>query len=167
MTRKPRGDSVLKTLPEERQDAIAEHALGHKLAETVAWLRDDGIQTSSAALSEFVCWYGLRRRLERTQSTVDTLLDRLKQERPSMSPEDLFSTGQTLFAALAIETNDPKVWVGTQRLALRQQALALEDRRIRVLEQRAAQADQAEAITQSALSPDEKMARMRQVFGMA
>lgn len=130
--RKPRGDSKLKTLPPKRQEQIAEHALGHNLAETVAWLADDGLKTSVRALSDFLSWYQLRARLARNQTVVETLMETLRREDPHLNPDQLFSIGQNLFAGLAIESHDPDVWVGTQRLALeqRRQELARENLRL-------------------------------------
>lgn len=125
MSRKPRSDSQLKTLPEERQSAIIEHMRDHKLADTVAWLRDDGLITSAAALSEFFSWYQLRDRLNRNQATVETLLEKLAQRDPNIPQDQLFQVGQEMFSALAIEQADPQAWALTQRLNLQRSELHL------------------------------------------
>jgi hypothetical protein len=124
-TKKPRGDSKLKTLPAERQSAIAEYALGCTLAETVKWLKDDGLQTSAAALSEFLSWYGLQRRLERNNSTVDSLLEDLKRERPEITPEQLDVAGQMFFTKLAIAEEDSLAWKRAQDVKVKMGALDL------------------------------------------
>ncbi len=54
--KKPRADSVLKTLPPDRQAAIIEHLRTNKLADTVAWLLAEGIKTSVTAPSLFPSW---------------------------------------------------------------------------------------------------------------
>ncbi len=128
-SKKPRGDSKLKTLPAERQGAIHEHALGHTLAETVAWLREDGLGTSPAALSEFLSWYGLQRQLSRNESTVETLLQGLQATRPDWTPEQIQRAGQSFFSALALEQQDPKAWALTQQLGLKKEQLMLDRKR--------------------------------------
>lgn len=168
MTRKPRADSVLKTLSPARQERIVDHALGHTLAETVAWLRDDGLKTSSAALSEFLSWYRLRQRLSRNQSVVETLLTDLRRDNPKIDPDELFKIGQSFFSALAIEQQDPDAWARTIRTDQRAQALELEARRVSVLEQKASQADQAAAVTgDTSLTPEQKQQKFREIFGIA
>ncbi|HSU57009.1 MAG TPA: hypothetical protein VLT36_23400, partial [Candidatus Dormibacteraeota bacterium] len=62
-TDKPRADSKLKTLPEERQADIAEHARDHTLAETIEWLSAHGIKLASSTLSEFLSWYHMKSQL--------------------------------------------------------------------------------------------------------
>lgn len=123
--KKPRADSKLKTLPEERQAVIAEYALGHSLAETVAWLREDGLVTSGAALSEFLSWHRLSHQLKRNESTVAQLLSHLRQER-GMSDEELQKAGQAFFSALAIEQQDSKAWFLSQQTALKKEQLNLD-----------------------------------------
>ena len=118
MNKKARPDSVLKTLPADRQGAIAEYALGHTLAETVKWLRADGVHTSSSALSLFLSSYRLSQRLAHNESTVDTLLTKLQGTRPDWTAQQLHEAGQAFFSALAIDAQDADVWTATQRLTL-------------------------------------------------
>jgi hypothetical protein len=114
-TKKPRADSKLKTLPEDRQAAIYEFAMGGKtLAETVKWLADDGLKTSSAALSGFLSWYGLQRQLEQNESTVEQALEDLKKNDPSLSQAQLDKAGNFFFSALAIQEKDSLMWKRTK-----------------------------------------------------
>ncbi len=104
--KKPRGDSKLKTLPAERQAAIMEYLAAHTQADTIKWLREDGLQTSAAALSEFYSWYQLRAQLQEDETTAETLLDQLKKEVPELSEEQLDQLGQRTFSLLAIRRQD-------------------------------------------------------------
>jgi len=113
-TRKPRGDSVLKTLPSARQDVIAEHAQSHKLAETAAWLKADGLKVSANQVSQFLSWYVLRQQLRQNESTVQELLADLKLEQPDITPEQLDSAGQMFFTALSIEQKDASSFVNVR-----------------------------------------------------
>ncbi|ODU24543.1 MAG: hypothetical protein ABS95_01760 [Verrucomicrobia bacterium SCN 57-15] len=123
--RKPRPDSRLKTLPEERQEQIAEYARTHSLSATVDWLKADGLVTSQAALSGFLSWYGLRQQLARNESTVESVLADLKANNPNATERELFAAGQSFFSALAIETQDAKAWAMTQELRIKTDDLNL------------------------------------------
>lgn len=127
MNKKARGDAKLKTLPAERQASIAEHGAAHTLAETLAWLREDGLATSSGALSEFLSWWRLGQQLERNQAAVERLL----LEVPASSAEEMQKLGQAFFSALAIEQQDAKVWAFTQNLELKRGELELARQKFR------------------------------------
>ena len=181
--RKPRGDSVLKTLPPARQDAIAEHASQHKLWETVAWLKKDGLKVSSNQVSQFLSWYVLKAQLCQNESTVQALIEDLKAEQPDITPEELDSAGQMFFTALSIEQKDSSSFVNVrssrskaileaQKLAIRQRTLELHQKKLefeisksldlaaeKLLD--AAIRRQAEEINASSLSQAEKIKAMR------
>jgi hypothetical protein len=181
--RKPRGDSVLKTLPPARQDAIAEHAQTHKLWETVAWLKADGLKVGNDQVSKFLSWYVLRSQLRQNASTVEALLEDLKAEQPDITPEQLDAAGQMFFTALSIEQRDSSSFVNVrssrakaileaQKLAIRQRTLELHQKKLefeiskhldlaaeKLLD--AAIRKQAEEINASGLSQAEKIKAMR------
>lgn len=125
-TKKPRADSVLKTLPEDRQAAIVDYARDHSLPETVAWLRADGLRTSATALSLFLSWFGLQQQLRRNESTVEVLLQKAMTTRPDWTPEQIQQTGQAFFSALALEQQDSKIWYLTQQVGLKKEQLNLD-----------------------------------------
>ena len=131
MSLKPRSDAKLKTLSPERQFAIADYARSHSLDETVAWLRADGFSTSRAALSGWLSWYQLQAQLKRNESTVETLLGRLKDQRPDWTPDQIEKAGQAFFGALALEQQDPKAWYLTQTVGIKRQQLDLEEKKFR------------------------------------
>jgi hypothetical protein len=108
--RKPRPDSRLKTLPEDRQEQIAEYARTHSLADLAAWLKADGLVTSQAALSEFLSWYCFALSTEAQRIDVESVLEQLKKSDPNLTESQLFAAGQSFFSALAIETQDAKTW---------------------------------------------------------
>jgi hypothetical protein len=108
---KARSDAKLKNLPEERQDAIAEHARDHSLADTVAWLKDDGLNTSTRALSEFLSWYGLRRRFQVCEQNSLHLIELLKQKRPQMAESEREAWANEFFQMQAIDRNDPELYL--------------------------------------------------------
>lgn len=153
--KKPRADSVLKTLPPERQSAIAAYAREHTLQQTVAWLAADGLKTSDSSLSDFLSWFALQQQLKRNESTVETLVANMVATRPGWTPEQIHAAGQSFFTALAMEQQNVDAWVLTQRLALQREQLALEDRRVKLLEQKAAAYDEVKkAVNSGGLTPE-------------
>lgn len=110
-TKKPRADSKLKTLPEERQAEIFEYAGDHSLIETVKWLRDGPsglapLVTSKSAVGEFLSWRSLKLQFREDETTTETLLEQLKAEVPEMTEAQLDELGQRTFSLLSIRRQD-------------------------------------------------------------
>jgi len=161
---KPRSDSALKTLPETRQADIAEYLRDHSLKATVEWLAEDGFKTSIKSLSEFLSWYSLRQQLSRNEQTVETLLADYVKTDPNLTPEKIQSMGQAFFSAMSLAQQDPEAWVQVQRLNLQRASLAMDERRIALLEKKAAAFDQAKEVIESKLSPDEQKKRLKEIL---
>lgn len=151
-TKKSRSDSALKTLPEARQTDIAEYLAAHSLAETVAWLKADGLKTSAASLSEFLSWYSLRQQLQRNEQTVETLLAEYVKSDPNLPPEKIQAMGQAFFSAMSLTQQNPEVWVQVQKLNLQRAAMELDQRRVVLLEKKAAAYDRAQELLTKAKS---------------
>lgn len=156
MSRKARSDSPLKTLPAQRQEAIADYARDHSLEEAVAWLRADGLKTSRSAVSEFLSWHGLRSQLNRNESTVEQMLAQLKSTAPELTSEDLDRAGQMFFTALAIEQRDSMAWKRAQDIRVKDRLISVAERRVTVLEEKIhnAQALIESAKTEGGLTPE-------------
>lgn len=146
---KPRSDATLKTLPPERQAAIAEYLATHSLADTRDWLKADGIKTSVTALSLFGSWYALQQQLTRNESTVETLLAELGKTNPDWSPEQIQQVGQSFFNALTLQQQDPKAWAQVQSIQLKRDQLALDARKVALLEKKAAAFDEVKKAASS------------------
>jgi hypothetical protein len=123
--RKVNSNAKLKTLPEERQAMIADYARDHSLDETVKWLGEDGLETSTGALSQFLSWYVLGRQLEQNESTVKQVLADLAKNNPGMAQEELDRAGQLFFSALAIQQQDSLTWKRIKDAATREKLVAL------------------------------------------
>ncbi len=104
----PRADAKLKRLPEDRQREIIERikAPGETYKKVRAWLREDGIVTSDAALSYFWDWWHLQEQFRSDEATTEGLLEQLKAEIPLLSEEQLDDLGQRTFSLLAIRRQD-------------------------------------------------------------
>lgn len=125
-TRKPRGDAKLKTLPEARQEQIAEMLAAKTLQDVKRELAQDGLQTSANALSEFWSWWQLRQQFAEKESLVEELMASFKEANPDISEEKLFEHGQTVFALLALKDGSAKDWKRVQDVRHRRQIISLE-----------------------------------------
>lgn len=116
--RKPRSDSRLKNLPEERQDEIINHMAtpGNKQEDTVKWLAEDGITTSVSSLSEFRSWWVLQQQYREASDDTQTIVDLLREERPDLSQEELEDYGDKVFAVKALKAHDAETYIALKKV---------------------------------------------------
>lgn len=168
--RKPRPDSPLRNLPPERQAAIIAYLEKHSILETKNWLAQDGFSASQDALSKFRSWYLLERQYQEYRETTDQLIEQIKEGMPGLTEEQITSYGQKVFNTLAIRSQDPEIWRVAQGIRLKDAKLALDTRHIALLEKKAAQAEAAMEVVENKggkLSPAEREAKLKQIFGMS
>ena len=172
--KKPRADAKLKNLPDADQEALwgwmhpqdpdakvmtLEEAQGEI---PLRW----GFTVSLGSLSEWRSWYALRRRINAARERAEqTRLELLKDA--TLRPEEIEQIAQTIFTAETLEAGNVKGFVALAKLRLQSQQLDLDRAKLALLEKKAAAADEAKGVMgDGALSPDEKQARLKQIFGM-
>jgi hypothetical protein len=176
-TKKTRADSKLGILTQERQAEIAEHARTHTLAETRAWLREDGITIGSSALSEWLSSWSLRQIFSEAESNATEFRTWLLKAMPELSEEQLDQRAALMFQFQAVRTGDADTYLAfasarakarleEAKLKQKERALEHDERRIALLEKKAAQADEAKSVIESKQTPEEKQLKLRQIFGM-
>ena len=126
---KPRSDSPLKTLSEERQDEIAQYALKNSLKQTAQWLCECGVPTSFPAVSRFLDWYKIKQTLQRIETVTDTVVSELATQNPELPAERLHQIGNDFFTSLALLKQDHKAWYMSEQIALKNARLKLETRK--------------------------------------
>lgn len=109
--RKIRGDSILGTLPEERQAEIAAYAQEHTLKETAAWLKADGITVSPAALSLWLSSWSLRQRFTLADADTVEFIRLLKERNPNLPESELQQFGAEYFQMQAMKMGDAKTFL--------------------------------------------------------
>lgn len=126
---KPRSDSKLKTLPEERQEQIVAWARTQKtedhpggLAYAREQLAADGLKVSMSTLSEFVSWYALQQRFAKAASRANQVADLLRQRNPEMQPEQVRKLAQSIFTLEALDSGDAETFVNLEHLKLKQES---------------------------------------------
>lgn len=168
---KARGDSKLDQLPEDRRVELREGLLaGWTYAKAQDWLWIEcGVR---ASLSSFTPFY--RRHVEpvlREQKEFAALsartIEKLAKESDAFDAAAISELKAYAFELMRRPDGDPeekRKWLET---LIKAQAGARDDRKIALLEKKAAQADEAQRVTgDHKLTPAEKQERMKQIFGM-
>lgn len=166
--KKPRGDSKLKTLPDALQEELFQRLRRTTSAKVRAWLQaTHELDTSEAALSEFYSWYARQGWVKQSVSIADQLktevakLPQLKADAKTVS-----EIAQVSFEILAAQNRDTKFFLDLQRERREQSRLALDERKVKLLEAQAALANQAKAVAgDTNLTEAEQLIRYRQIFG--
>jgi hypothetical protein len=161
----PRADAKLKGLPEEELDILWGFRNPEKGIKRLTFSRIRveipiryGVTVSSSTLSEFYVWLKLKRRFQERTRRIDQIKLEMAKD-PGISAEQVEKTGQVLFMTEGIVAQDPKVFanmvkIGQGRTKLEQnqhrlkqtdESLAMESRRVALLEKKALRLDALEA----------------------
>ena len=174
--KKAQGTSVLKNLPDDRQDAILEYYETHKGTDTVQWLAAGNIKTSTASLSTWRSWYLEKRILDRRERAIVRSLWDHKLLHPDTTKKELDEMGEFIFNALAIKQRDVKTWHITQQVQLKRERqvqqqilvdnatrrLELEERKYKDHKVKPTKRDRTAVPT-----PKEKKAAVRKILGIS
>ncbi len=166
---KPRSDATLKTLPEVVQEQLFALLREHSYAKVRKVAAEKWqVDTSPAALSAFFRWYPTSRRLEVAKSTADEVAATLRALGDVRLDDDQVArAAQAVFEAQALKAGDAETYIGLAKLRLAREAGERDARRIALLEKKAAQADEAEkAIKDDTLTPEQRAARIKEIFGI-
>lgn len=169
--RKPRPDAKLKTLPPERRAVIAEHLRSHTLDETQAWLAADGLKTSRSALSEFLSWFAQQEELQATNDLLLSFEGFCREKNPDWNEEKVRSAGIQFFLANSVARKDAEQFAnivtldqrerfGRTKAAQDERRLNQQDRKIALLEKKAAAYDQVKAAVNSGGLTPETLAKI-------
>jgi hypothetical protein len=162
---------------------------GKTLAEMQEWLKAEGVTVSSGRLSEFL--ESLRQAEDEQRifgliasgGRMNSELDKAYEENPAPGIDRLITVTKSLVMSLQVKgAADPKLLslansmqqtvlnytTGVTKAALEQQKLSIAERKLKLLETKAQQADQAKGILENKeLSEEQKRLRMREVFGIS
>jgi hypothetical protein len=172
--KKPRSDSKLLNLSQATRDKIIEilETSGVKVSDACREIKKQfDVSTSPAALSRF--YPKEKSRLvnqQRLQSlAVAHEIATEAKSRPSLFNAALVERISQLAFELSIQPNaNPDSVKDFFYMVIKARDQELQDRKVTVIEKKAAQADQAAGvITDQKLSPEEKQKRLRHIFGAA
>jgi len=186
--RKTRSDAKLKNLARTDQETL--WRLMHPTDSTVpAYTPEDamvyvqgehGISVSETTLYEWHSWYALNLRMEARENAANQLMEDMARN-PENSEEQIRKAGQRLFMAEGIVNKDFRQFSGAakmatestklqqaeKKIALLKKAGARDERKLAILEAKAAQADAAGAVAHDGkLTDAEKAAELKRIFRM-
>lgn len=190
MARKARSDSKLDQLdPEVRQELIDKFLhenLSYPAAK--AWLAED--HEVSISTSGICSWFQrvvwpLKREMRKQNATMANAIvsealgkevdwDSAIAEEVKQTAFELLASGVDRKAALAYataamvaENEKRKLEIAEQKVRQKDEQLDQNDRRIKLLEEKARKADEAEEVAKDgSISSEEKQARLKQIFGI-
>jgi hypothetical protein len=165
--RKRRADSPLTRQPKAAREKILDLLNRVTYAEAVPLLkRDFGISTSPASLSGFYASESFRRSLEQARDLAMTVVGETESLR-QLDDAAKAAVARKIFDLAVDRAASPQDLARLATIQQRDKTIALEERRLVLLEKKAEQASQAEQIVQSADTPEEKQQKLRAIFGMS
>lgn len=144
MEKEIRADAKLKNLPPEILEELwrlrnpaDEDEKKFTFVEVLVWLKGHGIDSSLGALSEFYSWLRLKRRIEAAAERATQVRMELAKDS-TITPDDLERIAQTVFTAETIEGGDVEAFVKLATLRLNRQRVDQDERKLKLLEAKAA-----------------------------
>jgi hypothetical protein len=183
---KARGDSVLKTLPKERQADIAEYANAHTLKETVAWLAADGLRTNKSSVSDWLSSWHWQAVYAEAETDAGNFMELVRTSMPDVDEAKVEQFGNAFFQMRAVKKSDDKMFLKFRtarnksemeklKFAQKERELAQKDEQIRLEREKferlvcekildTATRDKAAEIASQNISRAEQIAEMRQAL---
>lgn len=140
---------------------------------------------SDSAYSDFCSWQFRQRQWDVLADIQELDEQTLRDRFPNLSRDKIRDAVIKRQYAVAELQDDPKFTLAVikvdqaessgrtkaeldqARLKLQEVSLAHDERRLKLLEQKAAQADEAQKVVESPLTPEQKQAKLREIFGMS
>ena len=178
------GTSALTQLKARCQREFAADNVSVTLDQIMGWAADEKntnamirqrigeqflIQLSrDSQLSSFYSWVKLTRKTMEREGKIQHWLECEKLEHPELTEAELFRRGQRKFQLIAIAEEDPDAWTALQQTGFKKEALALDERKMALLEKKAAAFDAARGILEDKETTEEqKRQRMLELFGVS
>lgn len=170
----------LKELPAEERAKLM-HVLRENTYRKAIPLIENlvGFYCSLDVLSKFFTWQDKQEDLEKSNDFIEQYEEFTQRQHPEWSPERIRDDATAFFMASATANKDLKGFAliaqidqqeraGRAKVKFEERKISISDRRVTLLERKAAQADQAKGIMQDQqLSEDQRAARMRELFGIS
>ena len=162
--RKPRSDSKLKNLPEATRRKIVAWC-GKGLAEARTICKAElGLVTSETRLSEFVKWQARQDELHTGNELAMQALEWWRTNRPGASEEEMRAAQFFALAMKAQNSDDPDLAIAFLREQGKDLDRGVAVRRVQLLEAKLNTG--REVMEDKKLTPEEREAKLREVFGL-
>lgn len=167
--KKPRGEAILKNLPDALQEELWQVARRTTYPKAIAWLKEKHeITITEGPLSKWFGWYPrsltLRMAAETSSQLEQTIL---KMPELKIAAAQAREVAQASFEIQAARDRDAKLFLDLGELRLKEKKSHQDERRIALLEKKAAQADKAEGVTRDeTLTPEAREQKLKEIFGL-
>ena len=168
--------AVLHNLPAKTQTAIMDYLEGnpqkglksHTYKETLAWLKESGIKTWARSLYTFRGWFHMQEQLLANAAVTESLIEVWRKEGWIKTAKMEAALTQIFFNRLALQQQDLTSWRLMQQMNLGKEKVALDERKVQLdLQKYKDQTDKTKAAVSSPeLTPEEKEARIKEIFGI-
>ena len=168
--RKARGDSKLDTLPPGQLAELTQGLLcGWTYVATLDWLKVEcGVSVSLSSLTPFYSRHVEPILLERKKFAAlsANTLAKLAAESDAFDAAAIGELKEYAYRLIRDPESDPEETRKWMETLIKAQAGSRDDRKLKMLEAKAAQADAAEKVSNNgAMSAEEKQSRMKEIFG--
>lgn len=168
--RKARGDSKLDALPAGQLAELTQGLLcGWTYVATVDWLQVEcGVSVSLSSLTPFYSRHVEPILLERKKFAAlsANTLAKLAAESDAFDAAAIGELKEYAYRLIRDPESDPEETRKWMETLIKAQAGSRDDRKLKMLEAKAAQADAAEKVSNNgAMSAEEKQSRMKEIFG--
>ncbi len=164
--KKLRADSKLAALTEEQRYELDELLInGGKLDEGLAWLRERGVIMSAQSLSEYNRNHVLPLRYRRRELSAATL--NAVASSAEVTKAAHVAVAQSVFELATSVDPDPEILASMYSLLIKGQTAEQAERKLSMLEAREAEARRALNAKDTTTTPEEKLAIVKQIFGLA
>lgn len=175
LPRKPRGDAKLKNLSLARRRRLFEYVNGSEgepgttLKEGVAFVKKNfKMHTTLDAMSQFISWYRDQDKIQRALARGEIALKQIEERGPEAFDgiaDAMRNWAEVMFMSEAIEHEDPKTFVQIAKLTAEFRAIRQNERRIKLLEEKAVILDRARhTLRSSDLTPEERLAKLQRIL---
>lgn len=170
--KKPRSDSKLDAMPESRVLELRDLLLaGKRQRDVLDWLAQEcGVSSSPAALTSFYkrhCTPVIRERRKFSVVKAEALGKAMSKDPVTWDDKIVERTKQLAFEFLSEDSPDPEAVKALLDALTKANKQALDREKFEEAKRKALLADKAKEVSDdTALSAEEKQARLKQIFGM-
>lgn len=152
MDKEIRSDAKLKNLPQEVLDQLwlyrypidPEQDKLPYIAILALLKNEHGISSSLGALSEFYSWMRMERKMAAARSRAEQARQLMARD-PDATPEAIARVGQMAFTAEMVDDGNIRAFIALEKLRLQQRIADQDERKLKMLEAKAARLDAMEA----------------------
>jgi hypothetical protein len=103
-----------------------------------------GMEVSLSTISEFYKWLRFKRRMDSGKLRAEQVMEQMIKD-PSMTLESIHDAAQYAFTHATLDEDDPKTYIALAKLRLEAAKVKNDERKIQLLEAKAARLDKAES----------------------